>query len=271
MSMYNEQSESNGKYLIEIKTVQSSIIKTLIESLKEILPDTNIEFDQNGIKVLTMDPTHTVLVHVNLNSKNFEHYHCKNKQIIGVNMVNLFKLIKTMSSSDSLCLYIESQDPNHLGIQISNGEKNSITNFKLSLLDLNEEAIQVPPAQFTSVITMPSGDFQKVCRDMYNLSDTIQIKSIRGQLILDCKGDFANQETIMGESVTNGVNFIHKHDEPGLIQGFFSLKHLVLFTKCTNLCSSIQLFLKNDYPLIICYQVGSLGEIRLCLAPKADE
>ena len=37
MSMYNEQSESNDKYLIEIKTVQSSIIKTLIESLKEIL------------------------------------------------------------------------------------------------------------------------------------------------------------------------------------------------------------------------------------------
>jgi len=118
---------------------------------------------------------------------------------------------------------------------------------------------------------MPSGDFQKVCRDMYNLSDVIEIKSIRGQLILDCKGDFANQETIMGESVTNGVNFVHKHDEPGLIQGFFSLKHLVLFTKCTNLCSSIQLFLKNDYPLIICYQVGSLGEIRLCLAPKAHE
>ena len=28
---------------------------------------------------------------------------------------------------------------------------------------------------------------------------------------------------------------------------------------------------KNDYPLIICYQVGSLGEIRLCLAPKANE
>ena len=50
--------------------------------------------------------------------------------------------------------------------------------------------------------------------------------------------------------------------------GYFSLKHLMLFTRCTSLCSSLSLFLKNNYPLILCYQVGSLGDIKLCLAPK---
>ena len=52
-----------------------------------------------------------------------------------------------------------------------------------------------------------------------------------------------------------------------IIQGVFSLKYLVLFTKCTNLSSSIELYLKNDYPLIIRYQVANLGEVKLCLAP----
>ena len=53
-------------------------------------------------------------------------------------------------------------------------------------------------------------------------------------------------------------------------KGVFALKHLVLFSKCTNLCASIELYLKNDYPLIIEYMVASLGEIKLCLAPKVD-
>ena len=48
-------------------------------------------------------------------------------------------------------------------------------------------------------------------------------------------------------------------------------KHLVSYCKCTNLCNSIELFLKNDYPLIIKYAVASLGEIKLCLAPLPSE
>ena len=47
----------------------------------------------------------------------------------------------------------------------------------------------------------------------------------------------------------------------------FSLKYLMLLTKCTNLCNQINLYIKNDYPIVIKYNVASLGEIKLCLAP----
>lgn len=51
-----------------------------------------------------------------------------------------------------------------------------------------------------------------------------------------------------------------------VVQGIFQLKHLVLFTKCTSLCPSIEMYLKNDYPLILKYTVANLGEIKLVLA-----
>jgi proliferating cell nuclear antigen len=50
------------------------------------------------------------------------------------------------------------------------------------------------------------------------------------------------------------------------VQGVFLLKHLVLFTKCTNLCQNIELYLKNDFPLILRYTVANLGEVKLILA-----
>ena len=49
-------------------------------------------------------------------------------------MLCFFKLIKIMSNSDTLTLYVEKDDINRLGIKIENGEKNSLTTFKLKTL-----------------------------------------------------------------------------------------------------------------------------------------
>ena len=81
--------------LIEVKTVQSGAFRVLIEALKEILTDANFEFDETGIKVIAMDSSHTVLVHLKLHSENFEHYSItRDKVVLGVNMINFFKMLK---------------------------------------------------------------------------------------------------------------------------------------------------------------------------------
>lgn len=255
--------------LIEIKTVQASAFRILVEALKEILTDANFEIDETGIKMIAMDSSHTVLVHLKLTADKFESYKCVEKRIIGINMINLFRIIKTMNNNDTLVLFLEKSNDSVLGIKIENSEKNTTSTFRLNLMDLNEDTITIPPATFESVITMPSADFQKIIRDMHNYADFIDIKSVEDHLIFSCKGDFCSQETIMGETST-GMNFIENQKPDQIIQGIFALKHLVLFGKCTNLCNSIQMFLKNDYPLIIKYTVASLGEIKLCLAPKCD-
>jgi hypothetical protein len=51
-----------------------------------------------------------------------------------------------------------------------------------------------------------------------------------------------------------------------VIQGIFQLRHLVLFTKCTSLCPTIEMYLKNNLPLILKYTVANLGEVKLVLA-----
>ena len=257
----------SSEYIFELKTVQSSPFRTLVEALKEILTDANIEIDETGLKIMTMDPTHTVLVHLKLKASKFEKYYCESKRVIGVSMLYLFKLIKTMNNNDTLSLYIEADDKNRLGIKIENGEKNSRTKYKLKLMDLPGEDIHIPDSEFESVLTMPSGDFQKICRDMDNIAYNMEIRSVGNQLIFRCKGEYADQETIIGET-PKGMSYLQNCNPEEVIQGLFALKHLVLFTKCTNLCPSIELYLKNDYPLIIKYDVGPLGSVKLCLAPK---
>ena len=255
--------------ILDVKTVQSSAFRILVEALKEILTDANMEFDKTGMKIMKMDSTHTVLAHLKLLASDFEYYHCEKPIVLGINMINLFKLIRTIGNDDTLNLYVNDNNLGILGIRIENGEKNSVTNYKLNLMEIDEEIIQVPPTTFDSVITLPSIDFQKIVKDMNNLSPEIEIKSYGNKLMFSCKGDFATQETIIGETI-DGISF-NKVNPGEIIQGVFSTKHLVSFCKCTNLCNSIEMYLKNDYPLIIKYTCASLGSIKLCLAPKYNE
>jgi proliferating cell nuclear antigen len=264
---------ANGN-LFEIKTVQSGAFRTLIEALKEILTEANLEFDSTGIKVMDVDETHTVLVYLRLDSERFENYYCPAKHVLGVNMIYFFKLIKTMGNNDNLTLYLPASNPNKLGIRMENSEKSTVTNYFLKLFDTDVEDIKIPNLNFTNVVQLPSTDLQKICRDMNALGEKldVEITSSGSDLIFKCIGDFAEQETIISEF--NNTN-MKVHRSAGataeIVQGIFQLKHLVLFTKCTSLCPSIELYLKNDFPMILRYTVANLGEVKLVLSPMKNK
>lgn len=272
---YNNTSEFDENlenYKFVIRTVQASAFRTLVEALKEILTDVNIEIDETGMKIIAMDASHVALIHMKLLSKNFEKYYCKKPIVCGISMMRLFKLLKMMSPNDTLTFYVENDEPNILKIQIDTGEKNLKHTFELKLMDLFIDKVEVPPAEFSSVLRLPSGDFQKLCRDMNQLSDEIEIKSSGNELLFSIANDWVNQQTVIREAQGGGgMSFIQNLAPDQVIQGMFSLRYLVLFSKCTNLCQNIEIYLKNDYPIIIRYNVANLGEVKFCLAPKNTE
>jgi len=262
-------------YLFEIKTVQTSAFKTLIEALKEILTDTNIEISEQGMKILALDSTKTTLVYLKLEAAKFDYYKCSKTTVAGISMINLFKFIKTASNEDTLSLFIDDALPNILQLKFEHNDKKMVSTKKLNLIDLNEDDLKIPPAEFDCVITMPSQDFQKQCRDKSIISDVIEIKSVGNKLIFACRGDIGEDETSYGsigdDANKEGLKFNKVSDPSRVIQGYYKLKYLTMFSKCTSLCANIEICMKNDYPIIITYSVGNLGKLRLALAPKKGE
>ena len=91
--------ENIDNHILLIKTVQIAPFRTLMTALKDILLESNITFQKDGMRIINMDKSHTILVHLHLLSENFEFYECKkDKIIIGVNMFHLFKLINTIDT-----------------------------------------------------------------------------------------------------------------------------------------------------------------------------
>jgi proliferating cell nuclear antigen len=276
MSQFLEKSvknayESNNNNVLTIKTVQINPFRTLMTALKDILLETNISFQPDGIRIINMDKSHTILAHLYLAAQNFEFYECKKEKIIiGVNMFHLFKLINSIDNDDTLTMYIENNDyvdgiVSHLALKFENGNIKQCKTQKLKLIEPEQDELSYPDVKFSSIINLPSGDFQKIIRDLSCISEKLEIKSVGNELIFKCSGQFASAEVHRAES-DGGMEFKVKQDSSKVIQGEFSLKNLGYFIKCTNLCPQIEIYLENDLPLVVKYDVASLGSIRLCLA-----
>jgi proliferating cell nuclear antigen len=255
-----------------LKTVQSNAFKTLFEVLKEILHDVNISFDKDGMKIMTIDGSHVVLVHLRLDAQNFEVYECETPMNVGVNMSNLHKLLKVAGNQDTIVMSISESDASDMSIRLENADKKTTTTFRLKLMDVDAETLSMPPIEFDSIITLPSVYFQRMCKDMSNISDVVTIRSTRDSLVVSCKGDFASQETVIKDSTAadgSAIDVQSHTDET--VEGTYMLKYMNLFNKASNLSNTLEMFMRKSYPLIMKYNVANLGELRFCLAPKADE
>jgi proliferating cell nuclear antigen len=256
-----------NEYILILETVQCNVFKTLCDVLKDIIDDVNFIFDEIGMHVMALDGSHMAFVNLKLNSKSFENYYCPGKMLVGLNMSNLFKLVKTVTTADTMTMFVKKENTEKLGIMIENAEKNSRTVFHLNMLDIDEMEFRWPELKMEFMLELPSIDFQRMIRDMNNISQTLYITNTGKYLKLLCKGDFAQQETILGE-YNNGLTIKQADSD---ITNKYSLKFLNLFTKATNLSSILKIYLKKDKPLIMVYNVANLGVLHLCLVPYTDD
>jgi len=248
---------------MRLKTIQASAMKSVFEVLKDIINDVNVYFTKDGVKILTLDTARVTLVQLNLLAENFEEYECTEEIIAGLNMANVHKLLKSVTSSDTLTMSADGRDI--MNILIENPDKNSVTSFKLKLLDINEDMLDFPDIKMNVVTTMASIDFQRFVRDMSNLGNEMCIWRDGYELELSCHGDFADQKTV--------IKYLDapRCDRTG---GSFSLKYISLYTKATNMCSSIQIMqdsVNTDMPIIFLYTIANLGELKFFLAPNISE
>lgn len=244
---------------MKFATIQASAFKSIFEVLKDILNDVNIYFKPDGMYVTTLDTARTSLIDMYLPAENFEEYECLEPLIAGINIANTFKLLKSITNSDVLHIHIETKE--FMDIEISCENKKTKTKFQLKLLDINENEIEIPTIEMSTVTTMSSVDFQRICRDMGNIGTEIEMTRENKVLLLKCNGDFANQETTI-ECV---------EDSPH-ISGLYSLRYLNIFTKATNMCSTVQIMQEeNNRFLILKYKIANLGDLKFYLATKAVE
>jgi proliferating cell nuclear antigen len=261
--------DQQSDLLFELKTVQATALRSLIELCKEWLTDVNLSVTPGvGIKLITMDSSKVSMIHCELDAVNFESFVCVKPLVLGVNMTSLFKLIKSVTSSDVLCMYVHSANKHELGIRIDSAERKSSTKYSLKLLDIDEDPISVPRLKMDSTISLSAVDFQRLMRDMSAIGSSCRFRLNGSCLMLSCAGDFATQETTLQ---MNNEEVEGEGNKDLVIDNTYALRYLNLFSKSSSLCGQVTLCLRQSFPLLMIFSVASLGRLRFLLAPKVND
>lgn len=92
--------------------------------------------------------------------------------VLGVNVTNLSKVMKLADGGDTITLQAD-QEGSHLTVIFENPKTQKTTTFKLNLITIDSEHLAIPETDYSSVVTMNSGEFSKICKELYSLSETV--------------------------------------------------------------------------------------------------
>lgn len=257
------------KNVLHIQTIQTEAIKSVFETLREIIQDCNIIADEEGLRILMMDSIGSTMVHLKFFAENFDNYECNAEQItLGISVPAIYSLFKTISKNDVLTMRIEEGKEHLLIINFDNPDFKASEEIEYKLLDIDDNEFPVPDVEFDSICRLSSAYFQKILRSRQRTSENISIGTVGPSMIFTSSGDYARRRLVVGETTSqigDGIFFCRKNED--IIEGTYPIKSLLLFAKATSIHPSVEIFLKKDFPIIIQYPVANLGILKFALAP----
>jgi len=118
-----------------------------------------------------MDNSHVALVSMSLEASGFSPYRCDRNIALGINLNSLTKVLRAAQNEDILTLKANDA-PDSLNLVFENTENDRISEYDIKLMDIDQEHLGIPETEYSATITLPSAEFQRICRDLSALSES---------------------------------------------------------------------------------------------------
>ncbi|EMR11744.1 proliferating cell nuclear antigen [Pneumocystis murina B123] len=249
--------------MLEARLQQASILKKTLDATKELVSDANLDCNESGIALQAMDNSHVALVAMLLRADGFEPYRCDRNISLGINLNSLSKVLKCAQNEDIITLKAE-DTPDTLNMVFESPTNDRISEYDIKLMDIDQEHLGIPDTEYSVVAKLLSIEFQRICRDLLALSESVHIEANKEGIKFSCAGDIGNGSITLIQNQDTKIDL----NEP--VSLTFSLKYLVNFTKATPLADTVILSMSNEVPLMVEYKMEG-GYLRFYLAPKINE
>jgi len=258
--------------MLEARLIQGNIFKKIVEAMKDLVTDANIECSESGLSLQAMDSSHVSLCALLLRPDCFGMFRCDRPISLGVNFTALSKILKCSGNDDVMTMKAE-EEPDTCSFTFESPSQDRITDFNMKLMDIDSEHLGIPDTEYKAVISMPASEFQRICRDLSVLGDTCVISASKEGIKFSVSGDVGTgnitiRETSGGDEKPEDTTTIEAEEA---IELTFALRYLNFFTKATPLSTKVHLKMAPDVPLVVEYKIKNFGYIRYYLAPKIDE
>jgi len=167
---------------------QSVLLKKVVDAMKDLCKDVNFDCSEKGLQVQSMDSSHVALVSLLLRESAFADFKCDRPTSLGMNVDSLAKILKMCGPSDSLKLKWQN-GADTVGFQCESGGDDRIADFDLKLMQIESEHMEIPEQHYKVTAKLPSAEFQRICRDLKEFGETMQVKASKEGITFSVQGD----------------------------------------------------------------------------------
>ncbi|KAI1849242.1 hypothetical protein JX265_008653 [Neoarthrinium moseri] len=257
--------------MLEARLDKANDLKKVVDAIKDLVQDCNFDCNDSGLALQAMDNSHVALVSMMYKAEAFSPYRCDRNIALGVNLVSLTKVLRAAQNDDVLTLKAEDA-PDSLNLVFESSASDRVSEYDLKLMDIDQEHLGIPETEYAATITMPSGEFRRICTDLMAMSESVTIEASKDGVKFAANGDIGNGSVTLRshQEVDKEENNIDiELTEP--VSLTFSLKYLVNFCKAQPLSTRVKICLSNEVPLLVEYGLAGTSYLRFYLAPKIGD
>jgi proliferating cell nuclear antigen len=258
--------------MFEAKLTDGAPLKKLVEAMKDLFNDVNFDCTSSGITCQAMDSSHVCLCSVLMRNDAFEPYRCDRNLTLGMNCGTMSKILKCAGNDESITLRSE-DNADSVTFVYEKPNQERISKFEMKVMDIESEHLGIPEQDYDAVISLPSSEFTRICRDLSQFGDTVTIACTKDGIRFSCEGDTGKGSITLRQNKASE----DKDDDDVTIElneavtQTYAMRFLILFSKGQSLSKRVKLSICNDVPLVAEYKMGDMGYIRYFLAPKIDD
>merc|ERR1712216_496153 len=177
--------------MFEARLVQGAVLKKVLEAGRDLVTDANFDCSTTGMSVQAMDSSHVSLVSLLLRAEGFDHFRCDRSISLGINLQSMGKVLKCCNNDDIVTLKSD-DNGDSMTFMFENQSQDRISDFELKLMDIDAEHLGIPDTEYKCQIKMPAGEFQRICRDLAILGDTVTIAVSKGGVKFSVAGEMGS-------------------------------------------------------------------------------
>ncbi|MBJ23946.1 MAG: proliferating cell nuclear antigen (pcna) [Euryarchaeota archaeon] len=232
--------------------------KKIIDAIKDVCKETNIEINESGLKIKSMDSSHVCLVNLNISS-SIEEIICENPAVIALNLDQMSKILRLFDNEAQLIIV-----HNENKLILTSSYEGKQAQFQILLMDIEMDNLDLPSFDYSTSIKMPSAEYNKLCSNFKEFGDSISFECSNDQVRIEISGDISSGHVVIENSEKNEIMIKNE------ITQAFSLKYLCLFCKACSCSDFCIIYLGQDMPMKLKFPVGDDDILEFYIAPKLD-
>jgi len=258
--------------MLEAVLENGDLLRKVMIAIGDLVNDANFDCNEHGLSLQAMDSSHVSLVSMCLKRDGFKPWRCDRHCSLGIHLDHLNKVLKCMGGKDAVELkYKEGAD--ECDFVFKSPEEDKVSHFSLKLMEIDSEHLGIPETDYKTNVRLSASEFQRICRDLAVLGDTLTISVAKDQVQFSVNGEIGKGEMTLRSSRAadeeEGEVTVVDCREP--VTQTFAMRYLNFFTKATVLSKTVQLSMSPDVPLMVEYAIEDVGYVRYYLAPKIEE